>query len=89
MKPLSTTKLAGLHVTEGVGGVWRYHLSLAGTNAQGLCGAQTMAPVFLLTHGVTKDISTSDIAMSARESELLCYAMPALRYRKNAYGRCR
>lgn len=32
----------GLHVTEGVSGTWYYHLSAAGTNARGLCGAQTM-----------------------------------------------
>jgi len=33
---------AGLHVTEGVSGTWFYHLSEVGTNARGLCGAQTM-----------------------------------------------
>ncbi|MDR9836961.1 MULTISPECIES: hypothetical protein [Herbaspirillum] len=32
----------GLHITEGVSGTWFYHLSAAGTNARGLCGAQTM-----------------------------------------------
>ena len=32
----------GLHITEGVGGVYSYHLSEAGTNARSLCGAQTM-----------------------------------------------
>lgn len=31
-----------LHVTEGIGGVWFYHLSLASTNATALCGARTM-----------------------------------------------
>jgi hypothetical protein len=31
-----------LHVTEGIGGVWHYHLSEAGTNATSLCGAKTM-----------------------------------------------
>lgn len=33
----------GLHVTEGVSGVWYYHLSQAGTNATALCGAKTMS----------------------------------------------
>ena len=33
----------GLHVTEGVSGVWHYHLSSAGTNATALCGAKTMS----------------------------------------------
>ena len=32
----------GLHITEGIGGVWFYHLSLASTNATALCGARTM-----------------------------------------------
>jgi hypothetical protein len=31
-----------LHVTEGIGGVWFYHLSLAATNSTALCGAKTM-----------------------------------------------
>ena len=33
---------SGLHVTEGIGGVWFYHLSLVSTNATALCGAKTM-----------------------------------------------
>ena len=36
------TNSSELHVTEGVGGVWFYHLSVAETNARSLCGAQTM-----------------------------------------------
>lgn len=32
----------GLHITEGVGGVYSYHLSDVATNARSLCGAQTM-----------------------------------------------
>lgn len=32
----------GLHITEGVAGVWFYHLSPAGINSKALCGAQTM-----------------------------------------------
>lgn len=32
----------GLHVTEGVGGRWHYHLSPPGVNGTGLCGAKTM-----------------------------------------------
>jgi hypothetical protein len=32
----------GLHITEGVAGVYLYHLSEVGTNARSLCGAQTM-----------------------------------------------
>jgi len=32
----------GLHITEGIGGVWFYHLSLTSTNATALCGAKTM-----------------------------------------------
>ena len=39
---LTKAKLKGLHVTEGIGGTWHYHLSLAETNASGLCGAKTM-----------------------------------------------
>ena len=35
--------LDGFHVTEGIGGVWFYHVSRAGTNATGLCGAKTMS----------------------------------------------
>lgn len=31
-----------LHITEGIGGVWFYHLSVASTNATALCGAKTM-----------------------------------------------
>lgn len=31
-----------LQITEGVGGVWFYHLSLVSTDATGLCGAKTM-----------------------------------------------
>ena len=31
-----------VHVTEGIGGVWFYHLSVEGTNAKALCGAKTM-----------------------------------------------
>lgn len=30
-------------VTEGVSGVWHYHLSHTETRTRGLCGAQTMA----------------------------------------------
>lgn len=33
---------AGLHITEGISGTWYYHLSEAGTDARGLCGARTM-----------------------------------------------
>ena len=33
----------GLHITEGIGGVWFYHLSLASTNATALCRAKTMS----------------------------------------------
>lgn len=32
----------GLHITEGLGGVYSYYLSDVGTNARSLCGAQTM-----------------------------------------------
>lgn len=39
---LTKTELDGLHVTEGVSGTWFYHLSMAGTNSKGLCGARTM-----------------------------------------------
>lgn len=35
----------GMHVTEGISGVWFYHISVEGTNATALCGAKTM-----LTH---------------------------------------
>jgi hypothetical protein len=31
-----------LHITEGVAGIWFYHLSPAGTNTKALCGAKTM-----------------------------------------------
>lgn len=41
MKNMSLTS-EGLHITEGVGGVYSYHLSDVGTNARSLCGAQTM-----------------------------------------------
>jgi hypothetical protein len=33
---------SGLHITEGIGGTWHYHLSVAGTNATALCGKKTM-----------------------------------------------
>jgi hypothetical protein len=33
----------GLHVTEGIAGVWFYHLSREGTKATALCGAKTMS----------------------------------------------
>ncbi|MYM92540.1 hypothetical protein [Duganella vulcania] len=36
------SKSEGVHVTEGVSGTWFYHLSAAGTDVHGLCGAQTM-----------------------------------------------
>jgi hypothetical protein len=32
----------GLHVTEGIGGQWHYHLSRPRVNGTGLCGARTM-----------------------------------------------
>jgi hypothetical protein len=41
MKNIELTS-EGLHITEGVGGVYFYHLSEVGTNARSLCGAQTM-----------------------------------------------
>jgi hypothetical protein len=41
MKNIELTS-EGLHITEGVGGVYFYHLSEIGTNARSLCGAQTM-----------------------------------------------
>lgn len=33
----------GLHITEGVAGVYSYHLSEVETNSRSLCGAQTMS----------------------------------------------
>lgn len=41
MKSMELTS-EGLHITEGVSGVYLYHLGEVGTNARGLCGAQTM-----------------------------------------------
>lgn len=38
-----------LHVTEGIGGRWHYHLSMKGTNATALCGAKTMFTAVPLT----------------------------------------
>lgn len=32
----------GLHITEGIGGVWFYHLLVVGANATALCGARIM-----------------------------------------------
>ena len=42
MKKMELTS-EGLHITEGVGGVYMYHLSEVGTNARSLCGAHTMS----------------------------------------------
>lgn len=42
MKKMELTS-EGLHITEGVGGVYMYHLSQVGTDARSLCGAQTMS----------------------------------------------
>jgi hypothetical protein len=39
---MTKTNENALHITEGIGGVWFYHLSLASTNATALCGAKTM-----------------------------------------------
>jgi hypothetical protein len=39
---MSKSNERDLHITEGIGGVWFYHLSLASTNATALCGAKTM-----------------------------------------------
>lgn len=33
---------AGLHITEGIYGMWFYHLSEQGENSKSLCGARTM-----------------------------------------------
>jgi len=41
MKSIELTS-EGLHITEGVSGVYFYHLSEVGTNALSLCGARTM-----------------------------------------------
>lgn len=38
----STHEPSEVHITEGIGGVWFYHLSAASTNATALCGAKTM-----------------------------------------------
>ena len=38
-----------LHITEGIGGSWYYHLSVPGTNATALCGAKTMSTALPLS----------------------------------------
>lgn len=40
---MSKSNENGLHITEGMGGVWFYHLSIPETNATALCGAKTMS----------------------------------------------
>lgn len=35
--------MSGLLVTEGVSGVWHYHLSKPESRTRGLCGAQVMS----------------------------------------------
>lgn len=40
---MTKTSESALHITEGIGGVWFYHLSLVSTNSTALCGAKTMS----------------------------------------------
>lgn len=69
---MSTKNESGLHITEGIGGVWFYHLSESNTNARALCGANTMSTSIPLTswgvRGHMKEGWCSDCEMKGFES---------------------